>query len=259
MDKYLKIFALSFYHNFRNYKSWVGLSFFLIVCLIVFSNLWKVLAAKVGVFDLNAKELLWYIAFNEWVLISMPHPEKEIEIDLRSGKLAYTLPRPMSYMFGVFSESMGTYCVNLITLGLAAFGFSWFQVGMPPLSLIDFPTVILTALFAGAVGVLLQMLVGLSAFWFHEVEPFAWIWEKLLFALGGLILPLSVYPATWQIVAHFTPFPYILGARSALVFENNFAHLSLVLLGLTIWGFVALGLVTFFYRKGLKILNIEGG
>jgi ABC-2 type transport system permease protein len=259
MKKYLKIFSLSVAHALRNGKALAGLSVFLVVCLVIFSNLWKVIAARTGVFHLDPAELLWYIALNEWVLIALPRPEREIEIDLRSGKLAYSLPKPMSYLGATFCESLGLYTVNLFVLGGVAFGFTWWQAGSFPAPLFSLPFLILTAFLAGILGILFQMLIGLSAFWIHEVEPFAWLWEKLLFALGGLLLPLSVYPQLWQTVAQYTPFSYILGYRSALVMHYDLNSLLLVIGALTFWSLIGVACLFLLYRKGLKILNMEGG
>jgi ABC-2 type transport system permease protein len=103
------------------------------------------------------------------------------------------------------------------------------------------------------------MLVGLSAFWLQDVSPFGWIWEKLLFALGGLILPLAAYPLWLQNIAHLTPFPAILGQRSALAIHCSFAEVLHVFLSLSFWILLAVGALTFLYRRGLKILELEGG
>lgn len=259
MQKYLKIFTLSAFHALNNKKALVGLSIFLITCLLIFSNLWKIIAAKTGAFNLNPNELLWYIALNEWVIISLPRPEREIEVDLRTGKLAYSLPKPMSYLFSVFSESIGQYLINLIVLGFVAFSFTWFFAGPIPIPLAHIPFVIFITLLAGAVAICFQMIIGVAGFWIAEVESLNWLWEKLLFAFGGLILPLSVYPELLQTIARFTPFPYILGARSALAIDSSIGLIFSISAALVAWGLFAVLALTYLFRKGLKILNMEGG
>lgn len=149
--------------------------------------------------------------------------------------------------------------VNLLVLGVVAFLFTWWRIGAFSF---DAPSLIILfalGVLAGSVGVIFQMLVGISAFWLQEVSPFNWIWEKLLFALGGLILPLSVYPLWIQKIAYFTPFPAILGQRSALAIDFSFTEALYVMLSLFFWGLLALGCLSLLYRKGLKILNVEGG
>lgn len=257
--KYLTVFQLSAKHALKNYKALLGLSIFLVTCLVIFAHLWKIAAAKAGVQIYNADELLWYIAFNEWVLVSLPDVQDDMEYDLRSGRLAYLLPRPISYLGATFAEAAGTLCVNLATLGLVTFLFTWIKVGTLPFHPIVLVLSLAFGVLAGFVAILFQMLIGLSAFWVHEVNPIYWIWEKLLFMLGGLILPLATYPGWLQSLAHLTPFAAILGDRSALAINCDVATVFTLFASLLIWAAVGLVGLRLMYRRGLRILNIEGG
>lgn len=259
IHKYISIFRLSFTHTLRNYKALIGLSLFLITCLVIFAYLWKIAAAKVGAVDLDPEHLLWYIAFNEWVLISIPDIQDDMELDLKSGRLAYLLPRPISYLGSTFAEAAGTLVANLIILGLVTFSFTWYQIGSLPFHPSCLIVTTLLGLAAGVIGILFHMVIGLSAFWIHEVSPFFWIWEKLLFMFGGLILPLMVYPEWMQTLAHFTPFPVILGDRSALAIDFNLQSVISLTFSLIGWGFIVVICLLHLYRRGLRILNIEGG
>lgn len=258
-QKYLTVFKFAFIHSLRNYKALVGLSIFLITCLIIFAHLWKVAAAKIGVIDLKPDQLLWYIAFNEWVLISLPDVQEDIEEDLRSGRLAYLLPRPISYLWAIFVEGLGVLSARLMVLGLVTFIFTWIRAGDIPFSLGAFSITIAIGLLAGCIGVIFKMLVGVSAFWVQQVEPFHWIWEKLLFTLGGLMLPLVVYPQWLQQVARFTPFPAILGDRSALALDFTWSNVLNITSVLLLWGILGISFLVILYRRGLRIVNIEGG
>lgn len=258
-QKYLTVFRFAFIHTLRNYKALVGLNIFLITCLVIFAHLWKVAAAKIGAIHLHPDQLLWYIAFNEWVLIALPDMQEDIEEDLRSGRLAYLLPRPISYLWSVFVEGLGILCARLIILGLVTFIFTWVRAGGIPFSWSAFLIAITIGVLAGCVGVIFKMLVGVSAFWVQQVEPFHWIWEKLLFTLGGLMLPLAVYPQWLQKIAHFTPFPAILGDRSALAIDFTWTSAFSITNILLFWGLLGTCFLILLYRKGLQIVNIEGG
>lgn len=258
-QKYFAIFRLSFQNALRNYKALIGLSIFLMTCLVIFAHLWKIAAAKLGVVSFNSEQLLWYIAFNEWVLVSLPDTQDEMEEDLRSGRLAYLLPRPISYLGATFAEAIGTLSANLLALGAVTFLFTYWQVGSLPFEPAGIFFALIFGLMAGVLAVLFQMLIGLSAFWVTEVSPFYWIWEKLLFMLGGLMLPLAVYPQWMQTFAHYTPFPAILGERSALALNFNGDVVMALAASLMGWGAVAFTFLMFAYRRGLRILNIEGG
>lgn len=257
--KYVAIAQLAVTHGLKNYKTLIGLSIFLVTCLIIFAHLWKLVAVRYGAVEFDPDHLLWYIALNEWVLISIPEIQLDMEQDLRSGKLAYMLPRPISYLGSVFAEGVGTLVLNLLVLGTVTFVFTWAWLGSHPLSLPGFIVTLVFGILAGLLALIFQMLVGLSAFWLQDVAPFSWVWEKLLFMLGGLFIPLSVYPAWLQYIAVWTPFPAILGQRSALVLHYDVAQVVWLTISLLTWGAISTLALFFLYRRALHALTIGGG
>lgn len=259
MKKYLAVFQLSATHALKNSKGLIGLSIFLITCMIIFAHLWKLAASKLGAIDFDSNQLLWYIAFNEWVLVSLPDIQEDMEQDLRSGRLAYLLPRPISYLGSTFAEALGALTVNLTVLGIVTFLFTWSQTESLPFHTTALVFVIPLGFLAGIVAILFQMLIGISAFWLQDISPVHWLWEKLLLLFGGLMLPLSIYPLWMQSLAYFTPFPAILGERSSLALGFGLEQIISVFLSLGIWTAIGLILLLFTYRKGLRVLTIEGG
>lgn len=259
IQKYLTVLKFSFLHTLLNYKALVGLSIFLLTCLIIFAHLWKVAAAKIGAIHLDPDQLFWYIAFNEWVLVSLPDAQDDIEEDLRTGRLAYLLPRPISYLGSTFVEGLGVLAARLVVLGFVTFVFTWVRAEGVPFGWGAFFTMIGIGVIAGCVGVVFKMVIGISAFWVQQVDPFHWVWEKLLFTLGGLMLPLIVYPKWLQKIARFTPFPAILGDRSSLAIHFNWGDLVSLTSALLFWGALGSCCLLLLYRKGLRIVNVEGG
>ncbi|MBS0586271.1 MAG: hypothetical protein JSR76_08280 [Verrucomicrobia bacterium] len=257
--KYGAIFRFAFIHALRNYKELVGLAIFLIACLLIFAHLWQVIGIKTGVHSLNTEKLLWYIASNQWILIAIPDVQEIIEEDLRSSRLAYLLPRPISYLGSIFMEGLGVLSLRLLVLGVITFFFTWMRLGALPESLTGLIVATLLGFLAGAVAIVFRMIVGVSAFWVQQVEPLYWIWEKFLFTFGGLMLPLALYPEILQKIAYFTPFPSILSYRSALLIAFNWQDALSVGLALLCWGVFASLSLAFFYARGLRILNLEGG
>ena len=92
MSKYFFLFRLAMIQSLKNIQSVIGLNLFLLTCLFIFAHLWKVAAIKMGAVHLRPDQLLWYIALNEWVLISIPDIQVDMEQDFRSGKLAIVTP-----------------------------------------------------------------------------------------------------------------------------------------------------------------------
>ena len=108
-------------------------------------------------------------------------------------------------------------------------------------------------------AILFQMAIGVSAFWIHEVDPFTWMWEKMLFALGGLIIPLSIYPEWCQQLTKYTPFPYILGGRSHLMLHFSWIAAWESIGYLILWFVIGGACLLWLYRKGVKVVTVEGG
>lgn len=258
-QKYAALFKMSILHTLSNYKLLIGLCIFEVTCLLIFAHIWKIAAARVGAVNLDPKLLLWYIAFNEWILIAVPDIEMDIEYELKTGQLAYFLPRPISYLGSKLVEGLGALLLNLTVLGFVAFAFSYFWTGELPLPPISFLAIILLGVLGGFLSLVFTMLIGISAFFVEEVEPWRWVWEKFLFVLGGLMLPLTVYPEWIQKIANWTPFPAILGGRSGLIFHFEFQEIIWILSSILLWSMFGLTFLYFLYKRGLRILNIEGG
>jgi ABC-2 type transport system permease protein len=255
LHKYWAVFCLSLIRGAKNYKMLIGLGIYLVTCLIIFAYLWEMAALHPDSTRYDPALLLWYIALNEWVLIAVPDVHREMEHELQSGSLAYSMVRPISYLGAKFAEGFGHLCVNLTFLGIITFGFTFFWTHELHFSIVD----IVFGLLAGMLGLVFQMLVGLSSFWFQDVSPISWIYEKLLFVFGGLMVPLSFYPDWMQTIARFSPASCILGARSALVFDCSLEQVGALFTSIFIWFFISVSLLCFAFLRGMKILNVQGG
>ncbi len=259
MAKYAAFFLLAFSLRLRNYKLLLGLSFFMVACLLVFAHIWEVAESRTAVPFFSSGQLLWYLAFNQWLLISIPEVEMEVEEDLRSGRFAYLLTRPVSYLGMKFAEGLGTLSIQLLVLGAVGFCFTWYWTGGTPCCTPLFFLALPIGFLAGILGVALQILIGLAAFWFHEVGPIQLVVQKLLFVFGGLFIPLAAYPDWLQNIALFTPFPALLGGRSALIMSNDYWQAAWVAFSIALWLVITCSLMRLLYKKGLRILNTEGG
>jgi ABC-2 type transport system permease protein len=257
MQKYIAFFQLGAIQTIKNFKSLIGLCLFMLICLVIFAHLWKVVSLKAVSF--NSQHFLWYIAFNEWVLIALPETHLEIENDLKKGYLSYLLPRPISYLGAKFTEAVGVFTIQYLVLGAVSIGFVFLWTGVFPLTTIGFFTVLLLGFLSGSVAILFQMIIGITAFWLLEVAPVQWIWEKFLFMLGGLFLPIAFFPKWLQALSHFTPFPMILGDRSALIYNFEYNSVIQYTLFLLWWAVVAVIALKITYARGIKILHVEGG
>ena len=156
------------------------------------------------------------------------------------------------------AEGGGVVAARAPVLGVVAFlcAFAYTR-WIPP-----FRVLALIAAFGLAASVLLTALdvaIGLTAFWLDDVAPVYWVWQKLLFVCGGLMMPIQLYPPVIQRFAAFTPFPSILAGPASFVLDSQAAAPGLPARDLAAWG-VATGVVVgFLLTRASPALAVNGG
>ena len=237
----------------------LGRGAFFGVILLIFSRLWEVVAARGAVAGVGPGELIWYLALTEWVILSLPLTHLEIEQDVRSGDIAYRLTRPISYLGTRLAEAAGLFAIRAGVLALVGGGFAWSLAGGLPADPRGLALAPFLGLLAGALGIVFMAWIGLSALWLQDSSPLYWVWQKLAFVLGGLMLPLEIYPAWLRALAEFTPFPsmmYSVG-RTALAFDP--AAAAGIWAQQLCWTLLVSVLCVWTYRRGLRALAVNGG
>jgi ABC-2 type transport system permease protein len=103
------------------------------------------------------------------------------------------------------------------------------------------------------------VMIGLSAFVAEDVSAFMWIYQKLAFLFGGMLVPLDFYPGWLQAIAKALPFSSITYGPARL-FVTPTAELFVSVLTLQlIWIAILALLLIFAYRRGVAYLTVNGG
>jgi ABC-2 type transport system permease protein len=257
--KYASVAGIAVRQSLSERSALLGRMGFYALILFIFSRLWEVVGERAAIPGVTMKELLWYLALTEWVMLSLPLIHLQIESDVRRGDIAYRLPRPISYLGARFAEAVGDFVVRAVSLGVAGFVLAYAMAGGLPKD----PTGLLLAVplvaLAAWVGICFHAAIGLTAIWLQDSSPVYWIWQKAAFILGGLMLPLEVYPAWLREVAMWTPFSALMHGPGRMAFGWQPEYAAMVAVKLIFWGVVASLLVTFVYRRGLRALDVNGG
>jgi ABC-2 type transport system permease protein len=237
----------------------VGRSVFLGVILFAFSRIWSVIGAGSAPAGFGPRELVWYLAITEWSVLSVPPVFLAIEGEVRSGDVACRLVRPVGYVGAQISEAVGEAALRLAVLGPCAALFAFVLSGGFPADPRGLWLALPLGLIATLIAILCMAAIGLSAFWIVDTSPFFWIWQKLVFVLGGLLFPLELYPEWLRRVAHLSPFPLMCWApgRMALGFAPRQA-LASGLEGI-LWVGLLCGLLAVMSRRARARLTVSGG
>ncbi|MCE5293600.1 MAG: ABC-2 family transporter protein [Chlamydiales bacterium] len=259
IDKYWAVFALHFIQGAKNSKALIGTSIFLLTCLVIFAHIWQAASHHAEIARYAPELLLWYIAFNQWILVASQDINIEIQEELQTGSLAYSMIRPISYLGMKFTQGLGRLMAQNLFLGAVSLVFTALWTGHVPFSFGEGSAMFFVGIMASILSLIAQMIIGVCCFWLQDSTPLSWVFEKLLFVCGGLLLPLSCYPEWLQTAAHYTPFPCMLGNRSALVFDCRYDLFLDVCLSLGAWMIICTGILRLLFWRGMKILNVQGG
>ena len=184
-------------------------SVFMLVVLVTFVQLWSTTYAATSqpiIEGFTLRDLVWYLVITEVIGLSTPRLANTIDADVRSGDIAYALGRPYNYplyhLAGFWGETLVRVPINALVGG----GVALVAVGWPHTS----PSAILATLLLGAGAITLKgmfgVLIGLSASWVEDTQPAEWIYNKFVLTIGGLFLPLELFPGWLATIARGLPF-----------------------------------------------------
>src|SRR5262245_3865035 len=235
-----------------------GRAVFFAVILGVFSSLWRAVAEAGMPVAADPKALVWYLAATEWILLSAPPIHIEIQEAIRRGDVVYRLGRPASYVVAEFATGLGLLAIRAPVLGVTAFLCAYAFTGwIPPVSALAIVGPF--GLAAAALTTALSLWIGLLAFWLQDVSPVYWIWQKLMFVLGGLMLPLELYPQFIQKAAAFTPFPVLLSEPASFVTTAGTVAPGVLARHLLVWSCATALVASWMFRRAAAALTINGG
>jgi ABC-2 type transport system permease protein len=258
LEKYAAFFRIAKRQARQMRGELYGRVLFFAVILGVFSSLWRAVAEAGMPLAADPRTLVWYIAATEWILLSAPPLHVDVQDAVRRGDVAYHLGRPVSYVAAVFAEGLGLLASRAPLLGVTAMACAFAFTGfVPPLAVLA--RVAPFGLVAAALITMMSLAIGLLAFWFDEVTPLFWLWQKLLFVLGGLMLPIQLYPKVIQRVAAFTPFPTVLGGPASFLLGSGSVTAVDLAWSLALWAVVIAVVTWCVFRRATAALAFNGG
>lgn len=235
-------------------------TFFFGIVLFTFSGLWgRIIGADGTLAGFTRQQLIWYLTLTEAITLSATSLMQEVEEDVKSGQIAYLLAKPLNYLVYQAAYYFGEMAVST-TLNLLAGGLiAWALVGLPTVTLSGLAQSFVLILLGSAVRFCLLAAIALLSFFVEESRPFYWIYSKLVFTLGGLFIPIDLYPDSFRRLAAWLPFQTITygPARTFITGDwSLFANLASTAL---LWCILLAGLLSFEFSRGVKQINVNGG
>ncbi|MDP2872099.1 MAG: ABC-2 family transporter protein [Bacillota bacterium] len=235
---------------------------FLVVVMFVFMVLWRTTYDVTGetVIDgFTLRDMIWYLAITETIIASRPRLAGRIDTEVKSGSLAYTLGRPYNYVLFQFAQSAGDIAARAVVNFTVAGGMAALLVGPPPFGLCELGAFVPVLLLALTLDFFLTMPVGLLAFWVEETGPFSFLQDRLLMLLGGMMLPLEVFPPLLRRIAGWLPMSLIVYAPARTLAGERLPFPGQVIAAQVSWLAVGIVVCTLVFRAGVKKVNLHGG
>jgi ABC-2 type transport system permease protein len=235
----------------------LGRVLFFAMILGVFSAVWRAVEeSSPGTRD--PREMLWYIAMTEWVVMSVPMIHFQMAEDIRRGDVAYQMARPASWLGSRIAHGLGTLALRAPVMLAVACGAASVFAGVPanPGRLV---VAVAFGLAAAVVMTVFQVGIGVFAFWLGDVMPAWWIWQKLMFVIGGMLLPLQFYPRLFVRFAMLTPFPAFLAGPASFMTAAPLMTVEKLAVSLAFWAMIGLLAARVTFGKAVRRLQFNGG
>lgn len=232
-NKYLWIARTSAKSNIAYFGEVGSRIIFLGVILFIFLRLWQVTYQETGANELGGltlSQMLWYLAITESIILSAPRVSQTVDQDVRTGQLAVHLIKPLSYPLYCLGNCLGErsvrFALNLI-VGLLVVSFF---VGPIPLQLNSVLFLLVALPMAFVLDFLFNFLIGLGAFWLEDTTGIMLIYSRITMILGGMLIPIELFPEVMQPVLKALPFASIVyGPARMFVSPNGNELISLVI------------------------------
>ena len=258
VSKYVAYARIAMARGRRERAELYGRVLFFAVILGVFSSLWRAVAEAGVPIAANPKALVWYLAATEWIVLSVPQIHFDIQESIRRGDVVYLLGRPSSYLLAELAGGLGIVALRMPFLAVTAFCCALAFTGwVPPLG--SLAIVVPFGIVAAALLTALHLGIGVLAFWLQDVYPVFWVWQKLMFVFGGLMLPIQLYPGFVQRAAALTPFPATLFGPASFVLATGAVTPAALAAQLLVWCVVTTLVLHWMFSRAVSTLTINGG
>jgi ABC-2 type transport system permease protein len=251
-SKYVAVGLVALRQRLSERSILIARASFHVLVLVIFARLWA------AVLD-DARQHIWYLAVAEWVLLSQPRLFAEIERDVRSGDVACALARPTSYLWVKLTEGAAEMLLAMLVLGLTGGAAAFVLAGGWPVDPVGLLAAVLLGLLGGTFWLLCSAAIGLCAFWLQDCLPLYWIWQKAAFLLGGLFLPLELYPGWLRTLALATPFSAMVNGPARMVFGLDPVLATLLAVKLLASIVIAWLVLDVIHERALRTLSLNGG
>ncbi len=235
----------------------VRVGFFAII-LVVMSALWgAAVDANGGSLEgYTRTSLLWYVfAAQTAVLGVRPRSVEEIGDEIGGGTIAIQMLRPVSVVGLRMAIDLGEACARLAVAFGAGAVLTWLFAGPPP-SAAGMALAVPAVVLAAAANIASSHAFGGISFWLLDARSTWFVYQKLVFLPGGMLIPLELLPRPLEVASLLLPFATMAYVPGRLASGHADPLFLLWQLG---WLAALLAIAAAVFAAGERRLQVLGG
>lgn len=255
----LALFALGWRRATIERATTFGRIVLLVLILMIFWAMWRATPlGELGETAPTVVQLFWYLAATETIAMSVGFPFRLVETEIHSGEIATALLRPSHYALATLANWLGDMTHRLLVVGTAGFVCGVWTTGVVPFDATTGIALFVGLWLAAAMLLISQLWIGLLATWMRSTAPVFWIWQKFMFVLGGLMIPLTLYPSWLEAIALATPFPAMFFLPAALVLDGSATRIAFMFAAQAFWIGLLVAVASFVFAKVNRHIAVNG-
>lgn len=258
--KYYHIAETNFLNSFVYFTDTIASSLFIGLVVFVFTRLWGV------IYDGNAPiegftivMMLWYFVMTESITTSHGKVLEEIGNEVINGEIANHLSKPYNYIAYKYSMTIGKSLFKFFLTFLVGSAVLLIFLRPMEIALYSIPFIAIVILLAITLHFAMIAFLGVFAFWFEDAKALHFIYQKVIFSIGGMFLPLDFFPAWLGKISAALPFSYVAYHPAKLFVDFNWPDFIRVLIMESWWILFFAVLIWILYSLYTRRLSVNGG
>lgn len=229
--------------------------FYLLVTSVL-ASLWRAAAGHHRIAGYTGEQLTWYITASEAAICAIDiRLIEQVGEAIGKGGVAVEMLRPVPAVAVRLAVETGRAVARLGVLLVAGGALAWATAGPPP-SWVGVALAIPSLVVAIVANLGVQHVVAAAAFWIRDTRASWFLYQKFIFILGGMLLPLEVLPGPLEATAKALPFMAMAYAPA----RQLGGHTEAWLLGVQVaWAAAALVAAVLVFAAGQRRLQAVGG
>lgn len=232
---------------------------------LVSMAMWLAISATNIKLSFSKEELIIYFLLVIWVeVICSAWAASFLSKEIYDGTFSKYLVKPFNLILDYSSQNISEKFYKLVVISLFTTIFMFFVMKnlsiVSPFTIVSILMFIPSLIMAATISFLMNICIGLAAFWFHNIEFLRIYFGMAKQLLSGVIIPIAFLPESILSIAIVLPFRYELSFPiEVLLNKLNSEQLLIGFIVQIFWLIIVISAYKLILRKGIKSYQGYGG